>query len=93
MEGCDVKPEIECLKDGLCDLRYAVEAGLFTDEDTGYEAEYCRRLCILYEGTGDIENAISYGEQALRLMGQEQSTAVDDIRNRLKGLKGKDNNL
>ncbi|MBR4719420.1 MAG: serine/threonine protein kinase [Lachnospiraceae bacterium] len=93
MEGYNVQPEINCLKEGLCDLRYAVEAGLFTDEDAKYEAEYCRRLCILYEGTGDVENAISFGQQALKLLSNEREAAVDDIRNRLDSLKASDNNL
>lgn len=79
--------EIRYLESGLHDLRYAVEEGLFTDENAKYESEFCRRLCILYEGAGDYVKALHYGEEALLLLGKENREASDDIRSRLDGIK------
>lgn len=79
--------EIRYLESGLHDLRYAVETGLFSDENAKYESEYCRRLCLLYEGTGDTAKALSYGEEALSLLGEDNKEAADDIRNRLEGMR------
>ncbi len=87
VDGYDPKQEIGVLEDGLHDLRYAVREGLYTDDGPGYEAEYLRRLCILYEGAGDRTKAISYGEQAVRLMDPGQAGAADDIKSRLEVLR------
>lgn len=87
VDGYDPKYEIGVLEDGLHDLRYAVREGLYTDDGSGYEAEYLRRLCILYEDAGDGEKAISYGEQAVKLMDSGQNEAAGDIRCRLEELR------
>ena len=87
VDGYDPKQEIGVLEDGLHDLRYAVREGLYTDDGPGYEAEYLRRLCILYEDAGDRTKAISYGEQAVRLMDPGQAGAADDIKSRLEVLR------
>ena len=87
VDGYDPKQEIGVLEDGLHDLRYAVREGLYTDDGPGYEAEYLRRLCILYEDAGDRTKAISYGEQAVRLMDPGQVGAADDIKSRLEVLR------
>lgn len=90
VEGFDTAEEIKCLTEGLHDLRYALDAGLYCDEDAKYEAEYCRRLCILYEEAGDDTNAVSYGEQALKLLTPDRSDAIEDIKSRINSIKGRD---
>ncbi|MCR5602640.1 MAG: serine/threonine protein kinase [Lachnospiraceae bacterium] len=72
------------LKSGLNDLRYAIREGLFTDSGSRYEAEYCRRLCIICEETGDYEGAVSYGKEALVLLDPERNAERDDISRRIK---------
>lgn len=78
--------ETECLEEGLKDLRYAVMTGLFIDENNVYEAEYCRRLCILSAAREDKQKAVKYGEEALELLADRDIRASEDIRNRLKEL-------
>jgi hypothetical protein len=86
-----IEAETECLEEGLKDLRYAVITGLFTDEDNTYEAEYCRRLCILYETRDDRLNMRKYGEEALKLLTGRDEKAAEDIKKRLD-MQGKDEN-
>ena len=88
MEGYETEAEIKCLTEGLHDLKYAVDSGLYTDETSKYEAEYCRRLCILYEKTGDKKNALNYGEQALKLLDPAKSAEIEDIGCRLENIRG-----
>ncbi len=78
--------ETECLEDGLKDLRYAVECGLFDDEGAEYEAEFCRRLCMLYDEQGDKASALKYGEEALELTPGNKENVINDLRRRLKAL-------
>lgn len=87
LDGYDAQAEIECLREGVSDLRYAIEMGLFSDPDHRYEAEYCRRLCILYENKGDYTNALGYGEEALKLLDPGREEETDDIRYRLESLR------
>ena len=82
-----VQAETECLEEGLKDLRYAVMTGLFADENNSYEAEYCRRLCILFAEREDKQNAVKYGEEALKLLAERDRRASEDIRDRLKALE------
>ena len=82
-----IEAETDCLEEGLKDLRYAVITGLFTDEDSAYEAEYCRRLCILYETREDRQNTVKYGEEALKLLAGQDAKASSDIQRRLDMLE------
>ncbi|MBR5406305.1 MAG: serine/threonine protein kinase [Lachnospiraceae bacterium] len=68
------------LESGLGDLRYAVREGLYTDTDSGYEAEYYRRLCILCSERGDKDGTKKYGEEALMLLNDKQGVKKDDIK-------------
>ncbi|MCR4807456.1 MAG: serine/threonine protein kinase [Lachnospiraceae bacterium] len=75
------------LKAGLNDLRYAVEEGLFTDEDARYETEYLRRLCLLCEEAGDSEGTVKYGEEVLKLLGDNEVTVREDIEGRIRQVR------
>jgi serine/threonine-protein kinase len=78
-----LKDEIACLETGLKDIRYANDAGLYKDEEGGYEVEYLRRLCLLSEQAGDCEGTVRYGKQALKLMGDRQGQVREDIEDRI----------
>ncbi|MCR5419917.1 MAG: serine/threonine protein kinase [Lachnospiraceae bacterium] len=82
-----VEEEKKCLEEGLKDLKYAVMSGLYEDAGSKYEAEYCRRLCMLCEMAGDNDNAVRYGEQALKLISSGNEVVRQDIRKRMQILK------
>lgn len=79
--------EIAFLEAGLADLRYAGEAGLYTDENGRYEGEYLRRLCLLCEEAGNEEGALKYGEQALLIFDDKQENTRKDIEDRLNNIR------
>lgn len=79
--------EIVYLKAGLADLRYACEAGLYTDVNGRYEGEYLRRLCLLCEEAGNEEEALRYGEQALSILDDKQENMRRDIEDRLRNIR------
>ncbi len=82
---CEVgsKDEIEFLEKGLADLRYASQAGLYTDEGGRFEGEYLKRLCILCDEAGDKESAVKYGEQALGFVPEDRTEVREDIESRI----------
>ncbi|MCR4755975.1 MAG: serine/threonine protein kinase [Lachnospiraceae bacterium] len=75
------------LEAGLGDLRYAINEGLYNDADTGYEAEYCRRLCILCSEMGDKEGTRRYGEEALALIDPSMGDKREDIKRVMDSMK------
>ena len=86
----DIRAEISCLEDGLSELRFAGEAGSYIDEEGYYEAEYCRRLCMIYAGLKDVKNADKYGETALKLIPASRTDVRRDIKERLESIKNSD---
>ncbi len=83
-EGADAA--FEKLETGLGDLRYAVREGLYTDVDYAYEAEYCRRLCMLCSERGDDNGVKKYGGEALALLKPSQIKAREDIERSMRVL-------
>ena len=78
---------IEVLKDGLNELKYADSADLYKDEGNVLMAEYNRRLCILYDNSGEYEKAIRCGENALASITDEREKS--DIKKRIIEMKNK----
>ena len=63
--------------------RICIRSGTVADDNDEYEAEYCRRLCILYEEQGDAENTCKYGEMALTLIAEDRTDIREDIKARI----------
>ncbi|MCR5507589.1 MAG: serine/threonine protein kinase [Lachnospiraceae bacterium] len=70
---------INQLESGLSDLRYATGEGLYADTDSKFEAEYCRRLCILCSQLGRRDEAVKYGREALAVIGPSSEGLKEDI--------------
>ena len=53
------------------------------------QAEYARRLCLLYEEIGNKEKMCIYGELALELLPKHEAAARADITDRIEGVKNR----
>ena len=74
-----VELAIVCLENGMKRLEY-----LENNVKQIYQAEYARRLCILYERFGNRTLARQYGELAVGLLDPDDEQAISDIKERIK---------